>query len=226
MPRLSSVVRRVYRAFQRAPRGMDICFDLSKLLQPTVIFDVGANVGQSAIHYLAWFPDADIYCFEPSEQNATELRKRLNKRARTFELAFGSHPGKASLAHTGTPDTFRIADGGEEEVFVDTIDEFCRNNQIDIIDFLKIDTEGYDLEVLKGAETMLRQGRILAVQVEAGMSPENNMHVPFNSFKLHLEEREYRLFAFYDQIPEWPTRQQHLRRANPLYIHKRLLDRG
>lgn len=223
MQRLSSVLRRVYRVFQRAPRGFDLCFDLSKLMQPVVIFDVGANVGQSAEHYLSWFPDAEIYCFEPSRQSAAELRKRLNERVRLFEIAFSSHSGTARLAHTGTSDTFRIAEVGEEEITVHTVDEFCREHGIETIDFLKIDTEGHDLEVLKGAEAMLQQGKIAAVQVEAGMSPENDLHVPFDVFKQRLEAASYRLFGIYDQVQEWPTRQRHLRRANPVFLHESLL---
>lgn len=226
MLRLRSNLRRVYRIFQRPPRGLDVCFDLSRIMQPTLIFDVGANIGQSAAHYLSWFPKAKIFCFEPSKQSAAELRKRLDGRVRSFEIAFGSHSRMARLAHTGNSDTFRIADEGEEEIAVQTVDEFCRGNGIETIDFLKVDTEGHDLEVLKGSEAMLRRGKIAAIQVEAGMSPENHLHVPFDTFKQFLEAKGYRLFGIYDQIQEWPTRQRHLRRTNPLFIHESLLNEG
>ncbi len=192
------------------------------MMRPTVIFDVGANVGQSAARFLTWFPEATIYCFEPSAQSVTELRKRLGGRVRSFAIALGSHAGQARLAHTGKSETFRISDAGEEDVAVQTVDLFCQEQGIERIDFLKVDTEGHDLEVLRGAESMLRQGKIAAVQVEAGMNPENDLHVAFDILKRHLEDRGFRLFAVYDQVQEWPTRKRHLRRTNPLFIHESL----
>lgn len=211
---------------QKAPRGLDACFDLGNVIEPAIIFDVGANVGQSASHYLSWFPAANVYCFEPSQQNAAELRKRLGDRVKLFEIAFGSHSGKARLAHSGTSATFRITEEGEEEITVETVDGFCRENGIKAVDFMKIDTEGHDLAALEGADSMLRQGNIAAIQVEAGMNPENSLHVPFDVLKKHLEARGYRLFGIYDQVSEWPTRQRHLRRTNPLFIHESLREAG
>ena len=213
-------LRLACRVVRQVPRGLEVCFDLGTLARPTVIFDVGAHIGQSATRFLSWFPDAAVYCFEPSEESLTELRKRLNGRVQSFQIALGSQARKARLAHTGTSDTFRIAAEGEEEVTVQTIDDFCGEMAIEQIDFLKIDTEGHDLQVLRGAESMLRQGRISAIQVEAGMNPENELHVHFDVLRRHLEERGYRLFGLYDQVAEWPTRQPHLRRTNPLFIRK------
>ena len=56
-----------------------------------------------------------------------------------------------------------------ETVDIVTLDEFCQTKRIDQINYLKIDTEGGDLEVLKGAANMLTEQRIDFVEVEAGI---------------------------------------------------------
>jgi hypothetical protein len=55
-----------------------------------------------------------------------------------------------------------------ERIALTTLDSYCAFEGIQKIDFLKIDAEGHDLEVLKGASTMLAEGRITYVQFEFG----------------------------------------------------------
>ena len=47
-----------------------------------------------------------------------------------------------------------------------TVDDFCRANGVDKIDVLKVDAEGYDLHVIKGASRMLSEGRIDFIYAE------------------------------------------------------------
>ncbi len=72
---------------------------------------------------------------------------------------------------------------------------------------MKIDTEGYDLEVLRGAESLLTHQRVDLVQVEAGMNRDNHRHVTFILLTEYLERFNYRLFGIYNQSGEWPARQ-------------------
>ena len=55
-----------------------------------------------------------------------------------------------------------------EEVDILTLDEFCANQKIDNILLLKIDVEGNEYNVLKGAKRMLEEGRIKYIQFESG----------------------------------------------------------
>jgi hypothetical protein len=100
-----------------------------------------------------------------------------------------------------------------------TLDRFCEVEGMKNIDFLKIDTEGYDLEILKGAETMLKKQAIDFVQVEAGMNARNTRHVPFADFVQYLASRDYTLFGLYDQHLEW-NGDRMLRFCNPVFISR------
>jgi hypothetical protein len=53
-------------------------------------------------------------------------------------------------------------------VTVTTLDDFVMHESIDKIDFMKIDTEGHECNVLKGALASIRQGRITIIQFEFG----------------------------------------------------------
>ena len=227
------------RIYRRTPRGIDLAYDLAESLpkyRVASIFDVGANVGQSARAYVEQFPEAQIYCFEPVQATFGQLQANVRNhgRVRCFRLAFGA------LAQQGTmvlqrssvlsylsDDSKPLADAttaATEKVEVTTLDEFCRSQSIDRIGYLKIDTEGGDMGVLKGAQTLLVEQRIDLVQLEAGMNTGNTWHVPFETLKHHLEQYNYFLFGLYEQVPEWPAKQPHLRRTNPLFISSRMID--
>jgi FkbM family methyltransferase len=223
--RLAHAVAKRYRALRTPRRGADVCTDLATLLTPRIIFDVGANVGQSAAKFRRRFAGADIHCFEPSAQSVARIQARRLKRVQVHQIALGSAIATARLAEGHDPAIFHLSDEGGAEVAVETLDSFCSKLGITRIDFLKIDTEGHDLEVLKGAAAMLSAGQIAAVQVEAGLNPDNKFHVPFELLKAYLEGHDYRLFGIYDQVSEWPTKEPHLRRANPMFVSPELYAR-
>jgi FkbM family methyltransferase len=221
--RLAHAVRKRWRALRTPRRGADVCTDLALVVRPDIIFDVGANIGQSAVKFRRRFRSARIHCFEPSADSAHRIRARGLNGVEVHEIALGSATATARLASGHDPAIFHLSAEGDVEIEVETIDSFCSARSIDHIGFIKIDTEGHDLEVLRGAAGMLAAGRISAVQVEAGLNPENHLHVPFEHLKAYLEGHGYRLFGIYDQVNEWPTRQPHLRRANPLFIAPEVL---
>jgi hypothetical protein len=71
---------------------------------------------------------------------------------------------------------------------------------------------------------MLNEQRIDLVEVEAGMNAGNKRHVPFEALKGYLESKSYLLFGIYHQVREWPTNEPHLRRTNPVFISRRMIE--
>ena len=224
--------------YREIPRGIDFGWDIQNALphfRARVIFDVGANVGQTATSLLAKFPESKIYSFEPCAETFKQLQRNVgqDQRVNCVQLALGSLRKTAQMAIEGSSDrNFLLADssqsvpqdGQSETVQVDTLDGFCSANKIDQISFLKVDTEGGDLDVLKGAEILLTEQRVDIVEVEAGMNPNNGLHVSFEDLKDFLESHKYYLFGIYEQVNEWPTRSPNLRRTNPVFISQQTID--
>ncbi|HEV2717922.1 MAG TPA: FkbM family methyltransferase, partial [Terriglobales bacterium] len=63
---------------------------------------------------------------------------------------------------------------------------------------LKTDTEGFDLEVLKGAEVMLRARQIQFILAEVTFHPENTYHTSFFRFAEYLQGLKYHFVDLYD----------------------------
>jgi len=225
--------------YRELPRGIDNIQDIAEWLpmyRVDIVFDVGANVGQSSKIYLARFPSSHIYCFEPVRDTFHQLQDNLkgNERVDCYPLALGSSKSKGKMVLQGSSAMFFLLGQSKESplnnnvttesVDIITLDEFCDNKKIDQINYLKIDTEGGDLDVLKGAAKMLTEQRIDLVEVEAGMNPGNIRHVPFEALKEFLESHRYFLFGIYEQVNEWPAREPHLRRINPIFISHRMIE--
>lgn len=166
-----------------SPFGRSVWFDVARLSERwgfpiNCVFDVGANVGVTSLTMLANFPYARVYSFEPHPDTFKKLAEGLKgRRAQAFNIALGNKSGEAELftydmdeINSLTPTaTFAVRFGKTGKpisVRVSTVDEFCLSHGIDAIDVLKVDTEGCDLEVLKGAEGKLKSQKIRFVFTE------------------------------------------------------------
>jgi FkbM family methyltransferase len=208
--------------------GTDPLLDIKKKLPCQtirVIFDVGANRGDTAIAFRRNYPSATIYCFEPNP-DLSKILFGLGTGVEVHTIAMSSKAGKAGFDRSkGTSDLFSLTgDVSAEIVKLDTVDNFCLTKSISHIDFLKIDTEGHDLEVLRGAIRMLSDARIDVVQAEVSMNPENKLHIGFLEVQNFLQQFGYRIFGIYEQINEWPTSEPNLRRTNVVYISRQVMN--
>ncbi|MFC0406750.1 FkbM family methyltransferase [Roseomonas elaeocarpi] len=148
-------------------------------LQGGVLFDVGANYGSYADYLARLAPTARIHAFEPHPRTFERLSRHLSGRSVTlvqtalsdqrgelelFDFADGDGSTQASLSRDAV-DMF--ADRVVRHVIeCTTLDAYLEQAGIDRVDFLKIDTEGFDLNVLKGAERAIRDRRIGMIQFE------------------------------------------------------------
>jgi len=142
-----------------------------------VVFDVGANNGQYLAQLLKIFPNGiKAYSFEPQAECFMRLTNRFGHDTRVHleNKALGSSVSSAVLSKKADGDleaslcSLTSGNSDQEIVEVDTLDRFCESKNIQHIDFLKIDTEGWDFNVLQGADTLLKQARIRAIQFEFG----------------------------------------------------------
>ena len=142
-------------------------------IEPKVIFDVGANIGASAVYFASRYPDARIYCFEPLPQNIELLRKNVaqfGSRVTVIPMGLGEQEGSFDYHPSDDPanfggGTFHDVDCDDSTCIklpVTTMTKYCRENKINQIDVMKIDTEGAEWSVLSGMPTqMLANVRVL-----------------------------------------------------------------
>lgn len=134
------------------------------------VLDVGASRGQFALFAAKRFPHARIVSFEPQPGPMAELTEVLGERVERVPLALGSAPGTATMNISRRDDSSsllpigtnqrKVFPGTESidtlEVEVTTLDEALPEPLVRPC-LLKIDVQGLELEVLKGATKILGQ---------------------------------------------------------------------
>lgn len=166
------------------------------------MLDVGAYVGEGALLAMQMFEDASIHCMEPAPDIFRQLRSNLQAypSATAHQIGISATGGKMPLVIDRNGKGSRIvATGkpGDIEVEVVSGDSFIEAHSIGKVDFLRIDTEGHDLEVLKGFRQTLASGNVSLLEIEAGLHYSNKRHVSLEQLKGFLEPMEYFLFALY-----------------------------
>jgi FkbM family methyltransferase len=201
---------------------------------PNVIFDVGANIGNTAIGLARSFPDATVYAFEPVAATFSKMSRNVlpHPRIRPFNLALGARSKRARMRIKSVSVSNRIAswrDFGKpgEAVTMTSGDDFCAKHRIERIGLLKIDTEGHDLQVLVGFKKALGAAQIDLIEAEVGLNPENKHHAPFESVKQYVERFGYRLFLIYEQVYDKPfSGRAVLRRCNAVFVSEKVAQVG
>ena len=127
-------------------------------------FDVGANVGAVALALAKYVcPSGKVYAFEPGPPNQQRLRNnftlnpKLLARMELLECGVSDQPGELWWAEErGNPGNALLSDIGTHKIQVTTLDAFLGNRQLKHVDFVKIDVEGMELQVMRGATQVLR----------------------------------------------------------------------
>jgi len=175
-----------------------------------VVFDVGANVGHYSNQIKSCHPNAKIYAFEPSSRTFKVLQAQASQFgyqafnlglsdtseiATLYDHSTGSDSQHASLYREAIEEIHHDKVGGET-ITLTTIDEFIHQHQIKRQIFLKIDTEGNEFKVLKGATQAIQNRQIPLIQFE--FNEMNVMSKVFlRDFNLLLPQ-----FDFYRMLPD------------------------
>ena len=167
-----------------------------------IVFDVGANIGNYSAAIFKINPSATIYAFEPHPRTFQKLIVNIkNSNFYPHNFAVGHEVGVLSLydyednngsSHASlfkdVIETIHKARSVEHKVSVITLDAFMKSRSIDMIDLLKIDTEGNELNVIRGILKYLSHGKVKAI------------HFEFN--EMNVSSRTY-FKDFWDILPNY-----------------------
>jgi FkbM family methyltransferase len=145
----------------------------------SVVLDIGANLGLFALLVVGMRSDLDVRAFEPNPETFARLTQNVLRNGRQVcchQMALGALPGHTVFrAEKRATAISRLAYPGEAtdsgdarfiEVEADTIDAYCERMRISRIRLLKIDVEGFEADVLRGARRMLEAGAVDFVYFE------------------------------------------------------------
>jgi FkbM family methyltransferase len=199
---------------------------------PFTLFDVGANDGEY-LHAALRVIDGRLraYSFEPQSACFLKLQARFGSDPRIAlkQAAVGSDVGVLELFYGSVGETtaslHRDSISGKarsEKVLVTTIDQVSREERLEQIDFLKIDTEGNEMEVLLGASAMIESGRISAIQFEFG---DTFLHTRYHFTDLwELLSPRYTLYRILrhglSEVPRYSSDLEIYKIANFLCVRK------
>jgi FkbM family methyltransferase len=151
-----------------------------------VVFDVGGNVGSWTEEVFNQFPKTEIHLFEPVPKTYKILLQNLaegicNSQIIANNYALGKQEESKQFAYyqesPGWSTFYRRLQAEKEydikqpqilNVLTTTIDNYCQRQEISHINFLNIDVEGGELDVLEGANNLLRKGKIDYIQFKYG----------------------------------------------------------
>ena len=168
-------------------------------LKEPIIFDVGSHEGKVVKLMNNQYKNAKIYCFEPNKLMNSTLKK-VGKNIKVFNYALGKKNeekkiliNKIDLTNTlskinknslylkikNTILNKSINDNNYEKIKVISLKHFCYTKKIKFIDFLKIDVEGFEYNVLLGAKDMIKNVRFIMLEVQ-----KNNMYSNYSKQKI------------------------------------------
>ena len=194
------------------PVGVDLKEDLSNKfnISPKCIFDVGANYGQSALYYYYKFKDCTIYSFEPVKRsfdilvNNTKHFKRIicvnyALGEKKQELLISLYDENNSQLNSLIPkNSSNYKNSVKELVKVITLNDFVQENKINSIDLLKIDTEGFEIPVLRGGSYLLVNKIVKAILCEVALSKRNKRNTQLEDIIYYLDTYDYLFVGLYD----------------------------
>ncbi len=142
-----------------------------RAVAPDTVVDIGANRGQFSLAALHERPNARLFCFEPLAEPRSTLEKVLGSsdRIRIFPLAIGNQEEERDFYVSSRDDSSSLLPISEnqthffpgtglshtESVQVAALDQCISSDELDDNSMLKIDVQGFELQVLEGAESLL-----------------------------------------------------------------------
>jgi FkbM family methyltransferase len=195
-----------------SPFGIDHCNDIARFHgedSVKIIIDVGANIGNTVIEYAKCFPYAEIIAIEPIKTTYDILSSNISElsKVKTFQCAVGSEAGTVSVNIKDHSECNSLIDNSsgdaaresKEMVEVKRLDDLASSEGLLRFDILKTDTEGYALEVLKGATQLLSNSSNAFILSEVTFHRKDPCHTQFIELHQYLSGFGFDFCGIYDQ---------------------------
>ena len=189
------------------PHGLEphVLAGLGAALPPrATFFDVGANIGQTAMFLANNYPSARVVAFEPVSTTFATLTRLTSDMANVecFRLGVSDVPGVLTMSATPDSQINRVvetaaSDAVTERVACTTLDAFAAERGIADVFLIKTDTEGHDVAVLAGARRLLETS-VRAVFCETGIRPDDDEHTPLVEVQELLGRSGFALRGLYE----------------------------
>ena len=191
---------------------------LDKVSNNPIIFDIGANNGQSINRFQKLFSNYEIHSFEPIKHEFEILKKKYGNKKNIFlnNVAVGDEEGlrKFNITENSQNSSFNNINPGTkwlekrskqfnvaedkfvkkiEDVKIVTLDNYCKENKIDEIDILKIDTQGYEDKVLHGSKDLMKKNKIKAIIAEIILDDVYDKCFSFSELEKYLIPNHFRI---------------------------------
>lgn len=189
---------------------------LLKNVEYPVIFDVGAYIGTTAIEYAKIFHKGIVYAFEPTSNTFEQLKNNslaINN-IKPYNMAVSDFDGETKFfinkfAPTNSllpPDRLADEHWGKDLLRPDKVakvksarlNTFCSAERISRIDLLKLDVQGAELSVLKGASHLIDEGRIGLIYAEVIFVPTYEHQSIYYELGQYLADKGYYLHSLYN----------------------------
>lgn len=173
---------------------------------PKHIIDVGANHGTWTREVMNYFPDSHYTLIEPQEWLKPSFQDLLdaNSKITFLPVGAGSEEGsfKFTIADRDDSCSFRHTEEEARElglrqvdIPIITLNDLIRSSKAPFPDLVKIDAEGLDIEVLKGASDLFGKTEIFMVEAGVFIKEFENSFIKMINF---MDEKGYRLFEITD----------------------------
>ena len=195
----------------------DVIFHLQKMLksnQEHQIFDVGAATGEFSIKFNSLFPGSTIHSFEPQPQFFEILKQNskgnwkvnncvLSDKEGYFDFFITSGKESSSLikpvkTNSGWDEYLQVSE--KVKVQSETLYNYCQRHNVQRIKLLKLDVQGSELSVLKGAEQLLATQSIDIIYCEVLFMRFYEKQPLFHDIAGYLDKFDYKLYNIYNSV--------------------------
>jgi FkbM family methyltransferase len=215
--------KKYYRGYVHIEKAISIA-GFYKINEKCII-DVGGSTGFTALKFSEAFPMMNVFVFEPLKESFQKLIGNIGGHPNIIAInkAVGNFSGISKIkvlnqisssslleinneysSETAVSEFHKI---GVEEILIDTLDNLIPKD--DGVLILKIDVQGYEMEVLKGAEKTLSKTQIILIEVSNHEGYINSSK--YYEIDAYLRSKEFILFDIfpsiheYDKLLEWDT---------------------